>query len=74
MRLTPADLDGVTGWKKSTRSGPAGHCVEVARAGDVVAVRNSNHRGDGATGFTPTEFAVFVDAVKDGEFDEYTQP
>ncbi len=70
MRLTPADLDGVTGWKKSTRSGAAGHCVEVAAVTpDLIAVRNSNHREAGATGFTRDEFAAFVDGVKAGEFD-----
>jgi hypothetical protein len=55
-------------WRKSTRSGGNGACVEVAFVGDVVAVRDSKDRGGPVLVFTPREWAAFVGGVLDGEF------
>lgn len=68
--LTAGDLDGVTGWKKSVRSGSAGHCGEVVRLpGGAVAIRNSNAVADGALVMTGDEWAAFLGGARDGEFD-----
>ena len=56
-------------WFKSTKSGSAGHCVEVAHLGDVTAVRNSRDPQGAALTFTPKEWDAFVGGAKDGEFD-----
>lgn len=64
MDLTRAE------WKKSTRSGGNGNCVEVARLdGGAVAVRDSKDRQGPALIFTPAEWEAFIGGAKDGEFD-----
>ena len=63
------DLDGAT-WRKSTRSGQTGNCVEVAtNLPDVVAVRDTKNRDGGTLLFTQDEWAAFICGIKDGEFD-----
>jgi len=58
-------------WRKSTRSdGNGGACVEVARnLPGIVAVRDSKDRSGPALIFAPDDWAVFLAAVKTGEFD-----
>jgi len=61
-------------WQKSSKSGAAGHCVEVALnsgAGDggKIFVRNSNNPFAGITSFTQPEWTAFIEGVKGGEFD-----
>lgn len=66
--MTP-NLDGAI-FRKSTRSGQSGDCVEVAtNLTDVVAVRDTKDRDGGTLAFTRAEWAAFVAGVKDGEFD-----
>lgn len=59
-------------WVKSSRSGPAGHCVEVAMnpaIEDVLFVRNSNNRSGPVVSFTADEWRAFLAGARDGEFD-----
>lgn len=57
-------------WRKSTRSGGADNCVEVATAIDQhVGVRDSKNPDGGILVFTPSEWAAFVEGVRNGEFD-----
>ena len=63
MDLTRAE------WKKSTRSGGNGDCVEVAITDEGVAVRDTKDRDGGTQIYTRAEWAAFVDGVKGGEFD-----
>ncbi len=68
--LSAARLDGAT-WRKSSRSGAFGNCVEVARlGGGQVAVRNSRYPSGPALIYTRAEVAAFVAGIKDGEFDD----
>ena len=66
----PAALLWANRWTKSSHSNPHGNCVEVAELTcGKVAVRNSRHPGCPALVYTHAEVAVFVRAVKEGEFD-----
>ncbi len=57
-------------WRKSSRSGSGGECVEVANlAGGGQAVRDSKDPAGPALRFTPTEWAAFTAGIRDGEFD-----
>ncbi|HEX3257448.1 MAG TPA: DUF397 domain-containing protein [Pseudonocardia sp.] len=57
-----------TRWIKARRSAGLGACVEVATGGDGIAMRNSR-RPDDHIHHTAREFAVFLEAAKNGEFD-----
>lgn len=62
------DLSGAK-WRKSTRSGNQGDCVEVAdNLPGVVAVRDSKDPSGAVLTFTPSEWKAFVEGVRDGEF------
>jgi hypothetical protein len=65
-----ADLTGAV-WHKSMRSGGnGGDCVEVAvNLPGVVAVRDTKDRKGGTLVFTPSQWAAFLDGVRDGDFD-----
>lgn len=66
--MNAPDLGDVT-WRKSTRSGANGNCVEVVQLDDGVAVRDSKNPTGPALLFTPAEWDAFIGGVKDGEFD-----
>lgn len=64
------DIDlNAAAWRKSTRSGGNGNCVEVAVLDQGVAVRDTKDRARAVLFFTNAEWAAFVGGVKDGEFD-----
>ncbi|GAA4060776.1 DUF397 domain-containing protein [Nonomuraea soli] len=46
-----------------------GNCVEVARDGGSVLVRDSKDAGGAVLSFTTTEWENFRDAIKEGSFD-----
>jgi Domain of unknown function (DUF397) len=56
-------------WRKSTRSGGQGNCVEVANTSAAVGVRDSKDRSGPILVFTRPQWQAFVDGVKIGEFD-----
>jgi len=57
-------------WHKSSYSGSnGGNCVEVARDGDHVLVRNTRDRAGGTLDFTGGEWRAFLAGARDGEFD-----
>ena len=57
-------------WRKSTRSGSTGNCVEVAdNLPGLVAVRDSKDPAGPALVITPAGWSAFVGGVKGGEFD-----
>ncbi|HEY3692643.1 MAG TPA: DUF397 domain-containing protein [Pseudonocardiaceae bacterium] len=67
--LYARDISGVT-WRKSRYSEvDMNECVEVAELGDgAVAVRDSNNPNRPDLRFTASEWAAFVDGVRDDEF------
>ncbi|MGW5353791.1 DUF397 domain-containing protein [Streptomyces sp. NPDC004031] len=55
-------------WFTSSHSDNGGNCVEVAvNVPGTVPVRDSKDRSGPALSFTPTAWADFVAAVRDGE-------
>ncbi len=58
------DLTGAR-WRKSTRSGNSGNCVEVARnLPGIVAIRDSKNPEGPALVVTPIAWAAFASSVK----------
>lgn len=55
-------------WRKSTRTQQSGQCVEVARVGEVVGLRDSKDPDGPVLTFTTEEFAAFLDSATKGEF------
>ncbi len=53
-------------WRKSRRSGDSGGCVEWARAGDRVGIRDSRHRDGPVLDVDAGAWRAFVEALKDG--------
>ncbi|MEU7170971.1 DUF397 domain-containing protein [Micromonospora tulbaghiae] len=56
-------------WRKSTRSGSSGNCVEVAAPPQVVMVRDSKQRQGPALSFSPSEWVAFIEGIKAGGFE-----
>jgi hypothetical protein len=56
-------------WRKSTRSGSNGQCVEARRIDDTVQVRDSKNQAGPVLSFTLDEWAAFTGGVRDREFD-----
>ena len=57
-------------WRKSSYSGTQGECVEVAGAGDSLAVRNSNHPDAGTIVLAAGAASSWVRAIRAGEYDD----
>ena len=56
-------------WRKSSRSGAAGHCVEVAETSASVHVRDSKNVAGPVLRFAPADWTDFIDGVRSGDFD-----
>ncbi|MCO8272975.1 DUF397 domain-containing protein [Actinoplanes sp. TRM 88003] len=61
--------DATLTWRKSTRSGAAGHCVEIANVPAAVLMRDSKDVTGPVLAFGGTDWAGFIAGVRDGEFD-----
>jgi hypothetical protein len=58
-------------WRKATKSGNNGQCVEVAfTASGEVAVRDSKNPTGAILKFTADEWDAFLDGARSGEFDK----
>ncbi|NBE81216.1 DUF397 domain-containing protein [Micromonospora sp. NEAU-HG-1] len=53
-------------WKKSTRSGSSGSCVEVADNLPEIMVRDSKDQQGQVLHFAADQWAGFVGGIKDG--------
>jgi hypothetical protein len=56
-------------WRKSSRSGTQGNCVEVRAVDGFVEVRDSKNPSGAVLKFTPAEWDAFIGGAGDGEFD-----
>ncbi|MGI8308635.1 DUF397 domain-containing protein [Saccharopolyspora hattusasensis] len=63
------DFSGAA-WRKSSRSGDTGQCVELAQnLPGVSAVRDSKAPEQGALVFTKAQLQAFLTTVKSGQLD-----
>ncbi len=65
----PAPHPNTTHWRKSSRSTDTANCVEVARTGTTVAIRDSKHPTGATLTVTPQAWIAFTTAIRHGEFD-----
>jgi hypothetical protein len=56
-------------WHKSSLSGHAGNCVEVAKVDGYIAVRDSKNKAQQPLIFTKDEWRAFLGGVELREFD-----
>ncbi|MFG2084727.1 MULTISPECIES: DUF397 domain-containing protein [unclassified Spirillospora] len=66
--MTNADLSRAV-WRKSSRSGNGGNCVEVAALHHDIAVRDSKNPTGPKLMLTRADWRAFTDAVKRGASD-----
>jgi len=55
-------------WRKSTRCGESGSCVEVALAEDGIAMRESRNPNGPVLRFSRPEWGTFVAGIRAGDF------
>jgi Domain of unknown function (DUF397) len=66
----PSDFDLTNvAWQKSSYSGGAGNCVEMAVVGEHILMRDSKNPDQVPHVFTRAEIAAYFAGVRDGEFD-----
>jgi hypothetical protein len=63
----PASAD--VQWRKSSYSNASNQCVEVARIGGGVAVRDSKNPGGGHLTISVAGWGAFLDGVRHGSYD-----
>jgi hypothetical protein len=56
-------------WRKSTRSGSSGNCIEVATPPHAVMVRDSKDQQGPALSFNPGRWVGFIEGIKAGKFE-----
>ncbi len=58
-----------TPWRKSSRSGGQGNCVEFRELDGSCQLRDSKDPNGGEVTVSPAAFKAFIDAVKGNAFD-----
>lgn len=67
----PEDAFAGARWQKATTSEPQQGCVEFAKVGNIVAIRDSKVSGGPILQFNEREIGAMLSGVKNGEFDHY---
>ncbi len=55
-------------WRKSSRSGSSTNCIEVARATDLIALRDSKDPEGDQLRVGASQWGAFLKGLKDGRF------
>lgn len=66
--MTRTDLSAAR-WLKSTHSGEAGSCVEIAHLSDATTIRDSKNPEGGAVVLDARAWSGLLSAVKSGDLD-----
>lgn len=69
MKLATSPEDHQLHWVKASSSMGSGACVELAKAGDMIALRDSKNPTVPPLMYSEREIAAFLDGAKKGEFD-----
>jgi hypothetical protein len=69
MRPPRPQSDRRLKWRKASASMGAGACVELARDGQLIALRDSKDPSTPPLRYTEAEMEAFFDGVRKGEFD-----
>jgi Domain of unknown function (DUF397) len=69
MSSIGSDADGLV-WRKAQMSVNNGACVELARAGSMIAIRDSKDPAGPVLVYSPAEWHAFLHGAKNGEFDD----
>lgn len=64
---TQPNRDSRVVWRKSNASGGDGACVEVAKSGSFVLVRDSGNRSGTVLAFNSDQWLGFVRRIKNAE-------
>lgn len=56
-------------WRKATASDNQGNCVEIARVGDTIGMRDSKDGGQAPLLLSRPAFDAFTAGVRAGDFD-----
>jgi Domain of unknown function (DUF397) len=64
-----SEFDGLD-WRKAQLSVNNGACVELARAGSMIAIRDSKDPAGPVLTYTSAEWQAFLHGAKNGEFDD----
>lgn len=67
---TPSTLGGLS-WRVA-RSCDSGNCIRVAPRGDTVVIGDSKHPDGPLLSYTWSEWKVFVEGIRRGDFDDLT--
>jgi hypothetical protein len=62
---------GELAWRKAQSSIGNGACVEVAPAGNMIALRDSKNPKGAILMCTVAEWGAFLDGAKKGDFDDF---
>jgi len=57
-------FDPALEWRKSRESGESGGCIEVAKRGSSLLVRDSRDRSGALLSFGPAQWADFLDRIR----------
>jgi hypothetical protein len=65
--VDPPNLQSTSIWRKSSASGGSGNCVEVAKSGSFMLVRDSQNRSGTVLQFTSVQWLELLQRIQNGQ-------
>ena len=69
LREMQPELTAAT-WRRAKLCGAHGQCIEIARVGDEIAMRDSKDPSGPILRYTQAEWQAFIVGAKSGDFDD----